>query len=145
MKIKTKKKKITKKNFKKEKYKKAKIYNEKYIRDFYKNKKIFYIIISFFFFSIIIILLYYFKIKSSLNNNYRKIGRYFKVNDTIDADIYHQIIQDFIYINSNGTLIYDNKIFKKSKKPKISAIITVFNGEAFIKKAIRVVQNQDPS
>lgn len=136
-------KKIGKKNFKKEKYKKAKIYKEKNILDCYKNRKIFYTITSIFFFSIIIILLYHFKIKSSFNNNYRKIGRYFNVNDTIDADIYNQIIQDFIYINSNGTLIYDNKIFKKSKKPKISAIITVFNGEPFIKKAIRAVQNQD--
>ena len=40
-------------------------------------------------------------------------------------------------------MIYDKKSFKKNKNPKISVIITVHNGEAFMKQVIRVVQNQD--
>ena len=40
--------------------------------------------------------------------------------------------QNFIYINYNGTLLYDNKKFKKNENPKISVIITVHYGQAFI-------------
>lgn len=142
---KTKKGKKSKTSNKKENFKKVKIFkSESNIVDYCKNKKIIYTLISIIIFIIIFLfLLYYLKSNSSSNNEYIKIGKDYKLNDTIDENTYNQIIQEFININSNGELIYDKKSFKKNKNPKISVIITVHNGEAFMKQVIRVVQNQD--
>ena len=43
----------------------------------------------------------------------------------------------------NGTELYKNKIYYPSKNPKISIVITVYNGEAFLKSALLSIQNQD--
>ena len=43
----------------------------------------------------------------------------------------------------NGVLIDKNKKFYASKNPKISVVISVYNGEAFLKSAILSIQNQD--
>ena len=51
-------------------------------------------------------------------------------------------IQEFIYLNLNETLI-NKKFIKKVNEPKISVTITNYNGEGFLKKAIRSVQNQN--
>ena len=52
-------------------------------------------------------------------------------------------IQNFININLNGDLI--DTIFKchKSLNPQISVVISVYNGEPFLKTALRSIQNQD--
>ena len=71
------------------------------------------------------------------------IAKDYKVNNTTDENTYFKIIQDFIYINYNSTFLYDNKKFKKNKNPKISIVITIHNAHAFIKSALRCVQNQD--
>ena len=81
--------------------------------------------------------------KNSSNNDIIKYGKDYKVNEFTDERTYFEIIQEFININANGTLIYNKKRFKKSKNPKISIVITVHNAEAFIKSAVRNVQNQD--
>lgn len=52
-------------------------------------------------------------------------------------------VQDFLFINDNELLINDKKTFKKKDFPKISITISVYNGELFIKKAIRSIQNQN--
>jgi glycosyltransferase involved in cell wall biosynthesis len=65
------------------------------------------------------------------------------VDDSIDENAYSKIIQDFIFINNNNTLIYGNKDFKTKRNPKISVILSVRNGEAFIRAAVRSIQNQD--
>ena len=43
----------------------------------------------------------------------------------------------------NGVLIDKNKKFYANKNPKISVVISVYNGEAFLKSAILSIQNQD--
>ena len=44
-------------------------------------------------------------------------------------------------LNNNGILIY-NKKFQRNKKPKISIIISVYNGEKYILRLLRSIQNQ---
>ena len=87
---------------------------------FSKNKILFYIILPF----IIIALIYLFlshqnNLSSSTFGN-KIIAKDYKVNNTTDENTYFKIIQDFIYINYNGTFLYDNKKFKKNENPKIS-------------------------
>ena len=52
-------------------------------------------------------------------------------------------MQEYIYMCMNGTLYDPNEVFKKSENPKISIVITVYNGEAFLKTALLSIQNQD--
>ena len=52
-------------------------------------------------------------------------------------------IQEFVDIIFNGTLIDKNEIFSRTNSPKISVIITINNGEAFLKTCLLSVQNQD--
>jgi len=54
-----------------------------------------------------------------------------------------KIIQKYIDINSNHILINLNEIFYKSDNPKISIVITVYNGEGYIKTGLCSIQNQD--
>lgn len=56
-----------------------------------------------------------------------------------------KLVQEYINNNfKNNTILYDkNKIFYKNKNPKISIIITVYNGEPYIESAIKSIQNQD--
>ena len=51
-------------------------------------------------------------------------------------------IQNYILTNLNGNLIYSNK-FVKVENPKISIVISVYNGKGYIKSALRSIQNQD--
>ena len=51
-------------------------------------------------------------------------------------------IQNYIDMTLNGTLI-DKGHFFSSNNPKISIIITVFNGEAYLKTSLLSIQNQD--
>ena len=132
----------------KKKYKKA-IIKDININDkskFFKIKIIFYILIPFISFIIIILINLFLIHKNNLSTSHvgiKKIDKNYKITETTDEKTYFKIIQDFIYINYNGTLLYDNKKFKKNENPKISIIITVHNGQAFIQSALRSIQNQD--
>ena len=53
-----------------------------------------------------------------------------------------EISKKYMEICKNGLLIH-NKTFIKSKQPKISVIIPVYNSEKTIKSAIRSIQNQN--
>ena len=108
-----------------------------------KNINKWIIIPVFFFLYIIIFLFFILNSGISSNINITKIGKDYKIDDRFNENTYFKIVQEFINININGTFIYDNKQFRKSNNPKISIVITVHNGEAFIKNAIRSVQNQD--
>ena len=44
-------------------------------------------------------------------------------------------------LNNNGILIYKKK-FQRNKKPKISIIASVYNGEKYILRFLRSIQNQ---
>ena len=52
-------------------------------------------------------------------------------------------MQEYIYMIMNGTLYNPNEVFNKSENPKISIVITVYNGEGFLKTALLSIQNQD--
>lgn len=136
-----------KKKFKKQKYKKMKIKNEDiFIKRNFLNHKIipFIFIILLLFLLGIIFLIFYHKRKSSLNKEIMKIiNKDYKVNDNTDESTYFKIIQEFIELNYNETLVYDYKNFEKNENPKISIITTIHNGESFIKALIRNIQNQD--
>ena len=52
-------------------------------------------------------------------------------------------IQNYMDLIFTGTKLYENKIYYNSKRPKISIVISAYNGEAFLKTAILSIQNQD--
>ena len=53
-----------------------------------------------------------------------------------------EIFSDFLQINQENKLIEKNVKFKKSKRPDITVIITVYNKADNIHKSIRSIQNQ---
>ena len=53
------------------------------------------------------------------------------------------LIENFTKKNLNGYLKYSKLKNYKMKNPKISVIISVFNGEGYIKPIVRSIQNQD--
>lgn len=52
-------------------------------------------------------------------------------------------IQNYIDLVFNGTLIDKNKKYSLKENPKISIIISVYNGEAYLKTSLLSIQNQD--
>ena len=52
-------------------------------------------------------------------------------------------IQKYMDLIFKGTIIDKDKIYYPSKTPKISVVITSYNGEGFLKTAILSIQNQD--
>ena len=52
-------------------------------------------------------------------------------------------MEDFIYIIAHEYLLNSEKKFQKSENPKISIVISVYNGEGLLKAGLRSVQNQD--
>ena len=52
-------------------------------------------------------------------------------------------IQNYMDMCINGTLIDKDKIYYHSKNPKISIVISVYNGEAYLNTSILSIQNQD--
>ena len=52
-------------------------------------------------------------------------------------------IQKFVNIIFNGTLLDEKEFFSRAKNPKISVIISIYNGEAYLKTALLSIQNQD--
>ena len=60
-----------------------------------------------------------------------------------DLDKEYKDIQEYIYMATNGTLYNPNEVFKKSENPKISIVVTVYNGEGYLKSALLSIQNQD--
>ena len=90
-----------------------------------------YFIISFFIL-IIIILLFIFKNKSR-KRFFTKIDRNSEYNNVQE---YYKMIQDHV--------LYDKgKVYNPSGNPKISIILPVYNGEAFLQETLISIQNQD--
>jgi cellulose synthase/poly-beta-1,6-N-acetylglucosamine synthase-like glycosyltransferase len=63
----------------------------------------------------------------------------------IDKDLNEEFkdIQEYINMIFNGTLYNPNEVFKKSENPKITIVISVYNGEAYLETALLSIQNQD--
>jgi glycosyltransferase involved in cell wall biosynthesis len=90
-----------------------------------------YFIISFFIL-IIIILLFIFRNKNQ-KRFFTKIDRNSEYNNVQE---YYKMIQDHV--------LYDKgKIYNPSGNPKISIILPVYNGEAFLQETLISIQNQD--
>ena len=52
-------------------------------------------------------------------------------------------IQNYMNLVLNGTVLDKDKIYYPSKEPKVSIVISAYNGEAFLKTTILSIQNQD--
>jgi glycosyltransferase involved in cell wall biosynthesis len=103
-----------------------------------ENKKILKIIFKYsyfiisFFILIIIILLFIFKNKNR-KRFFTKIDRNSEYNNVQE---YYKMIQDHV--------LYDKgKVYNPSGNPKISIILPVYNGEAFLQETLISIQNQD--
>ena len=66
-------------------------------------------------------------------------------NKSIERDYSEEIveIQNYMDLVLNGTVLDKDKIYYPSKNPKISIVISVYNGEAYLKTAVLSIQNQD--
>ena len=86
----------------------------------------------------------------------KKITKYYKYSQYEDIDIksYNKSIeknyqeesvdiQNYMDLVFNGTVLDKDKIYYPSNNPKISIVISVFNGEAYLKTAILSIQNQN--
>ena len=79
-----------------------------------------------------------------LGKRNKQIKSYF-INTNIDKNLTdeHKDIQEYIYMVMNGTLYNPKEIFKKSENPKISIVISVYNGEGYLENALLSIENQD--
>ena len=89
---------------------------------------------------IILSLIIIFFILSSINKYFIKQVSRIIYKDNIDN---MKQIQNFIYTNIDGDIINSNEKFYKIDQPKISIVISVYNGERFLKNALLSIQNQD--
>ena len=67
------------------------------------------------------------------------------LNKTIEKDINEEYkdIQNYMDLVLNGTMIDKDKTYPLSKNPLISIVISVYNGEAFLRTILLSIQNQD--
>ena len=112
------------------------------------SKKMYLSIIIPLLFFLYIIFYFFFILKPNLPSNSKitKFGKDYKISDDFNEISYFKMVQEFINVNTNntnGTLIYDKKQFKKISNPKISIVTNVHNGDAFIIIAVLSAQNQD--
>ena len=124
-----------------------------------KNKKYKYIIIITLVFIIIFFLYKIFRLAlANQEKNKNKVNPInseliYKYNNKYDIlmkpeielpeNDYLKEMEDFIYIIANEALINSKEKFYKSENPKISIVISVYNGEGLLKAGLRSVQNQD--
>ena len=116
-----------------------KLLNLKIISYFTKKKKYFITIILFFY-------LLFLQDKTNNINIEEKIDKnLLLINKTIEMDAIEEKIhmQNYVNLVLNGTLIDKDKIYYPSKYPLISIVISVYNGEAYLKTALISIQNQD--
>jgi glycosyltransferase involved in cell wall biosynthesis len=106
-----------------------------------QNRNNLYIIIYKIFLNIIFFFIFHFLlvIKKGIDND--KIS----FNGKLEKDKIEEFadVQNYLNLVLNGTIIDKEKIYQRSITPKISIIISVYNGEAYIKTAILSIQNQD--
>lgn len=79
---------------------------------------------------------------NTLNNEYINMNKSDWNNEQEVIDKFDKM-QEYLIINENGILITDKQFFKKTDTPKISIVITVYNGELFIRQSVRSIQNQN--
>ena len=67
----------------------------------------------------------------------------FNKTEVKDFDEQFNDIQNYMNLVLNGTVLDKDKIYYPSKEPKVSIVISAYNGEAFLKTTILSIQNQD--
>ena len=79
--------------------------------------------------------------ESESNSEFNKII----FNSTIEKDREEEYrdIQNYMDLVFNGTVIDKDKTYPLSKNPKISIVISCYNGEGYLKTVLLSVQNQD--
>jgi len=67
------------------------------------------------------------------------------ISNSIDKDLDEEYkdMQEYVNMILNDSLYNPNEVFIKSKNPKISIVISVYNGEGYLKKALLSIENQD--
>ena len=75
-----------------------------------------------------------------ISNNSFSVSSY---NNTTRENKEEIDIQNYINLAFNNILLEKNNTFNCSDNPKISIVISVFNGEAYLNTALRSIQNQD--
>ena len=119
-----------------------------------KSLVIYRVYLNFIRFIIILFLCFLLVIEYLSNNNINKTEEKIKsedykiiLNKSIEKNIEEEYkdVQNYMDICINGTRIDKdkNKIYYPSKNPKISIVITVYNGEAYLNTSILSIQNQD--
>ena len=106
-----------------------------------KNKKSRYII----FYSIIFSFIFYLLYKTIyIKNEKNSLFEYDKIsyNFSIEKDRFEEIdeAQKYMDLVFNHKKIDKDKIYYLSKNPKISIVLTVYNGEAFLKTSLLSIQ-----
>ena len=99
---------------------------------------------------LIIILCIFFFIHNNIfinKNNVEKVNDDYIIswNTTIEKDRKEEFKDIKVFIDKvmNGTELYKNKIYNLSNNPKISIVISVYNGEAYLKTILLSIQYQD--
>lgn len=119
--------------------------NSLFLKNYLGKNKLFYKRIIKIILLIIIIyrIIYMNKLQNESNFENVKIEKSKIIMRNVKKEL--KIVQKYINNNFNNNIIlYDkSKIFYKNKNPKISIIITVYNGEPYIETALRSIQNQD--
>ena len=79
------------------------------------------------------------------NKTYEKIEKNNITYKSMSMQINEQInnIKKYIKIVTNAEKINSNEIFYKSENPKISIVISVYNGEGYLKTALLSIQKQN--
>ena len=107
------------------------------------KRSIYLYIISFL---IILSFIFFFIYKSFFHKNEAEIeDDKILFNKTTDKNYEEEFndIQNYMDLIFKGIKLDKDKIYYPSKKPKISIVITSYNGEGFLKTAILSIQNQD--
>ena len=124
----------------KRKNKKVKLAKRESVSFFSKKRKNLYS-------KILLILILYIFLFCYNNNNSENVNDDYILswNKTIDKDINEEYNDAQIFMEQvmNGTEFYKNKKYYVSNNPKLSIVITVYNGEAYLKTILLSIQNQD--
>ena len=99
-----------------------------------KHHKLFFTVI----FACLIIFIIFYKLKIPQIIN---LSSLFYIST--DLKISFKQIDKYVKLNIAGKLTHYKFLFYKRENPKISIIISTFNGEIFLKPAVRSIQNQN--
>jgi len=135
------KKKLNEDTFLKREKKRKKLLNRKFQKRKFQKRKIHeikYPFVILILLLIIVIISFILYLILSKRNKQRK--SYF-IDKNINEE--RKSIQEYIYMVMNGTLYNPNEVFKQSENPKISIVVSVYNGEAYLEKALLSIENQD--